>query len=256
MTRITKAAFLSLSLMFVACDKEETAEPTEQELAEVEGGHHKGGFMAKFDADGDGSISREEAKGHRFEAKFAELDVDGDGKLSGEELKAMKGRRGGHGGPKDPEERAIKLLAKFDANSDGALSREEVTEGPLAHKFAEADADSDGKLTREELKALKGRGKHGDGSHKDPAERAAMMMAKLDANSDNALSADEVAQHPKLAEKFAEADSNSDGKLSREELVAFKQAHHGDRGHGPRGDHGDRGHGPRGDYGDKGPRGE
>ncbi|MFZ6182342.1 EF-hand domain-containing protein [Nannocystis pusilla] len=236
MTRITKAAFLSLSLLFVACDKEETEEPTEQELAEVEGGHHKGGFMAKFDADGDGAISREEAKGHRFEAKFAELDVDGDGKLTREEIKAMKGHRGDRGMHKDPEARATKLLAKFDANSDGALSRDEVTEGPLAEKFAQADTDSDGKLTREELKALKGRGgKHGDGP-KDPAERAAMMMAKLDVNSDNALTADEVAGHHKLAEKFAEADSNSDGKLTREELVAFKQAHHGEKHRGPRGE--------------------
>ncbi|PCC69653.1 Ca2+-binding protein, EF-hand superfamily [Nannocystis exedens] len=234
MTRITKAAFLSLSLLFVACDKEETEEPAEQELAAVEGGHHKGGFMAKFDADGDGALSREEVKGHRFEAKFAELDADGDGKLTREELKAIKGHRG-RGGHKDPEERANKLLAKFDANSDGALSRDEVTAGPLAEKFAEADADSDGKLSRDELKALKGRGKHGGGP-KDPAERAAMMMAKLDVNSDNALTADEVAGHHKLAEKFAEADNNSDGKLSREELVAFKQAHHGDKHRGPRGE--------------------
>jgi Ca2+-binding EF-hand superfamily protein len=236
MTRITKAAFLSLSLLFVACDKEDTEEPTEQELAQVEGGHHKGGWIAKFDADGDGAISREEARGRRFEAKFAELDADGDGKLTREELKAMKGHRGGRGGHKDPEERANMLLAKFDADSDGALSRDEVHEGPLAHKFAEADADSDGKLSRDELKALKGRGgKHGHGP-KDPAERAAMMMAKLDVNSDNALTADEVAGHHKLAEKFAEADGNGDGKLTREELVAFKQAHHGDKHRGPRGE--------------------
>ena len=166
MTRITKAAFLSLSLLFVACDKEETEEPAEQELAQVEGGHHKGGFMAKFDADGDGAISREEAKGHRFEAKFAELDADGDGKLTREELKAMKGHRGKHGGPKDPEARATKLLARFDADSDGALSRDEVTEGPLAEKFAEADTDSDGKLTREELVAFK-QAHHGE-KHRGP----------------------------------------------------------------------------------------
>jgi len=233
MTRMTKAAFLSLSLLFVACDKEETAEP-EQEGVEVEGERHRGGFMAKFDADGDGAISREEAKGSRFEAKFAELDSDGDGKLTREEFKAMKGHhgdRGDRGGwHKDPEARAAKLLAKFDANGDGALARDEVTEGKLAEKFAEVDGDGDGKLSRDELKALKGRGgKHGEGHSKDPAERAARMMAKLDVNSDGALTADEVAEHHHLAEKFAAADGNGDGKLTREELVAFKQAHHGEK---------------------------
>ncbi|MCY1060531.1 EF-hand domain-containing protein [Nannocystis sp. SCPEA4] len=246
MTRMTKAAFLSLSLLFVACDKEETAEP-EQEGAEVEGEHKRGGFMAKFDADGDGAISREEAKGHRFEAKFAELDADGDGKLTREEFKAMRGHHGDRGGwHKDPEERAAKLLAKFDSNGDGALARDEVAGGKLADKFDEADGDKDGKLTRDELKALKGRGKHGEGPHgeghrKDPAERAAMMLAKFDVDSDGALSADEVAEHRFLADKFAEADGDKDGKLTRDELVAFKQAHHGDK-------HGDKHRG--------GPRGE
>lgn len=238
MTHITKA-FLSLTLLFVACDKEETEEPSEQELAAVEAGH-KGGWMAKFDADGDGVISREEAKGHKLEAKFADLDRDGDGKLTREELKAMKGHRGKHGGwHKDPEARAAKLLAKFDADGDGSISREEVGEHPrLADRFADADSDKDGKLSREELKALKGhpgKGKHG-GHHKDPAERAAWLLAKLDANSDGALSADEVGDHGHLAAKFAEADGDSDGKLTRDELVAFKAAHHGEKRRGPRGE--------------------
>jgi Ca2+-binding EF-hand superfamily protein len=239
MTHFTKA-FLSLTFLFaVACDQEDTHEPSEQELAAVEAGG-KGGWMAKFDADGDGVISREEAKGHKLEAKFADLDRDGDGKLTREELKAMKGHRGKHGGGhKDPEARAAKLLAKFDTNGDGSISREEVGDHPrLADRFAEADSDKDGKLSREELKALKGhpgKGKHG-GHHRDPSERAAMLMAKLDVNSDGALSSDEVAEHPFLAHKFAAADSDGNGKLSREELIAFKPEPRGERRRGPRGE--------------------
>lgn len=102
MTHIKKA-FFSLTLLLGACDKDETAEPGEQELVTAEDGQ-RGGWMAKFDADQDGAISREEAKGHRIEARFAELDSDGDGKLSREELTAFKAAHRGEKRRGPPQE--------------------------------------------------------------------------------------------------------------------------------------------------------
>ncbi len=135
-------------------------------------------------------------------------------------------------------------LARLDVDKDGAISLAEAQGSRLADKFAGLDADKDGKLTREELRAGK-HGKRGEGRHggegrgegkgwhdKDPAERAAKMMEKRDADKNGALSAAEVAGS-RLAEKFAEVDADKNGALSKDELVAFKAAHHG-RGPAPR----------------------
>lgn len=178
MNKIYKAFFsLTLLLGAGACDKDDT-EASEQELVAVGehgGGKHKGGWIAKFDADGDGAISREEAKGHRLEAKFAELDADGDGKLTREELMALKGKHGKHGKhgggfkDRDPAEHAAKMLAKFDANSDGVLTKDEVAGHHLADKFDAVDADRDGKVTREELTAFKA-AHHGEKQRVAPAQ--------------------------------------------------------------------------------------
>ena len=73
------------------------------------------------------------------------------------------------------------------------------------------------------------------------------MMAKFDADKDGALTAAELAEHPHLAEKFAEVDTDKDGKLSAAELTAFKTSHPG-KGHGwghgkGRGEGHEKGHG-------------
>ncbi len=231
-------------VLLIACDREDTdnAEPSDAAVEAQDGaeGHRggRGGFK-KLDTDGDGMISQAEAKDSRLADKFAELDADKDGKLSKDEMHAMKG---GHGkGSKDPAERAAHFMKKFDANNDGAISSAEVADHPkLAGKFAELDADKDGKLTATELQAMKGhgRGHGGEGKDMDPAQRAAKMLEKLDADKDGSLSAAELAEHPKLAGKFAEVDTDKDGKLSTAELTAFKAAHGGKHGRGPDGERG------------------
>ncbi len=243
MNRITTLIILPLALMLGACDREDTdnAEPNDEAVAQDgEGGRgHGRGGLKKLDTDKDGAISLAEAKGTRLEGKFAEIDADKDGKLTRDELHAMrknhhgKGERGERGDRgdrgegwhgKDPAERAAMFMAKFDADKDGALTAAELAEHPhLAEKFAEVDTDKDGKLSATELTAMK----HG----KDPAERAARMMAKFDADKDGALTAAELAEHPHMAEKFAEVDTDKDGKLSAAELTAFKTSHPG-KGHG------------------------
>lgn len=185
---IRHTTLLSLLLLLGACDKDGTAdsnEPAERSASSDEHGHGRGrGWLNKLDADKDGAVSREEAKDHpRLAERFDEIDADKDGKLTEAELRAAKGRHGeGHHG-KDPAERAARMMAKLDANGDGALVPAEVEGKPhLAERFADADGDKDGKVTQGELAAFftamherggkhgGGRGKHGGdhgGDHDD-----------------------------------------------------------------------------------------
>lgn len=121
--------------------------------------------------------------------------------------------RRGRGGP-----------MRLDTDKDGAISQAEAAGHRIAAKFAELDADKDGKLSRDELRAMKGRGgKHGGGKrHGDPAERANHLVQKFDADKDGSLSAAELADHPRLAGKFAGLDADKDGKLGLTELQAIK----------------------------------
>jgi Ca2+-binding EF-hand superfamily protein len=236
---------LPLALFVVACDTPdhtESAEPNEHAVAQGERVHGRGGRMlAELDADKDGTISAAEAAGHpRIAEKFAEIDANRDGKLDRDELAAMKGRHGkgergrGHHGKKDPAEHAAHMLAKFDADKDGSLSKAEVEGRRFADKFDTIDADRDGKLAQAELAAFKaehhgkGEGKGwGHGGHhgkKDPAERAAHMLEKFDADRDGSLSRAEV-EGRKLADKFDAIDTNRDGKLGKDELTTFKAEH-------------------------------
>ena len=147
--------------------------------------------LEKFDKNGDKSLTRDELEGSRMADKFADIDTDKDGKLSLDELTAHKakhhdkrggpdgdkdgkgwhgkewhGQRGDHDGKgwgaKSPEERADKVLARFDANADKVLTADELT-GKFADRLVLADTDKDGKLTRDELIAFKPEpGKRGD----------------------------------------------------------------------------------------------
>ncbi len=136
--------------------------------------------LAKHDSNNDKVLTRDEIEGSRMADKFADIDTDKDGKLTLGELTAHKakhqdkhrgpegkgdskewhGKRGGPDGKgwqdKSPAERADKMFAKFDANADSVLTREEV-QGRFADKFAAVDSNSDGKLTRDELLAFKPR---------------------------------------------------------------------------------------------------
>jgi hypothetical protein len=53
----------------------------------------QGGDFTSLDADGDGSVSQDEAKADAtLSSKFAELDTNKDGKLSSSEYKSMAGK--------------------------------------------------------------------------------------------------------------------------------------------------------------------
>lgn len=149
------------------------------------GKHDKAAKFAEMDANSDGSVSKEEAGEGRLAKNFDAIDADQSGGVTLEELRAHKhAKRGdgeGRGGKHkrhrdhDPEARATKMLEKYDTDGSGTLTAAEVSESRMAHKFAEIDADSDGAVTREELKAFKKphhgrRGEHKRGEHKREVE--------------------------------------------------------------------------------------
>ena len=83
---------------------------------------------------------------------LAKFDKDGDGKLSKEEREAMR------------EERKAKMLEKFDADGDGKLSdaeRETMREAMKAKReelLKKYDANANGRLDPEEIKAARDAG--------------------------------------------------------------------------------------------------
>lgn len=143
----------------------------------------------------------------------------------------------------DPDastEREGKFAGKFatlDADGDGAISKAEIAGHKMAPLFAEIDGDGNGSVSKAEFIAAKKARHEGKGrpDHGNPAERAAKLLEKHDADKDGTLSKAEVEGHRFLDDKFAELDTDADGKLTAAELTAFKAKHHG-RKHGGGGD--------------------
>ena len=157
----TSALFLAMSGMSAraqdanapAAQAPATAQAPQNTARAGKPGHH-GGFKA-LDTNGDGQISRDEAKGHAWlEKNFDQIDTNHDGQLSKDELaawhKAHKGEM--------REKMAQRFDAKFkaaDKDGDGALTKEEAQAGMprLAKNFDQIDANHDGKVTEDEIRA-------------------------------------------------------------------------------------------------------
>lgn len=104
--------------------------------------------LAKYDANGDGSLDRVERRQARQErrAKMLErFDADGDGQLGAAEKTTMR------------RERVAARIAKLDGDGDGAISRSEAatTCSRLERRFARLDSDGSGTLTAAELEAAR-----------------------------------------------------------------------------------------------------
>jgi Ca2+-binding EF-hand superfamily protein len=107
-------------------------------------------LLKQMDADKDGKISREEAKGKLAES-FDKIDANKDGYLDRKELRALAERMlaqksgFGPGGPMGPDFDAL------DKNADGRLTPDELKGTPWAARFAEIDTDGNGSITRREF---------------------------------------------------------------------------------------------------------
>lgn len=140
--------------------------------------HFQRGVEPKqLDLNGDGFVSREEAKGDPgLDRGFGRFDSNKDGRLSQDELKVFRERRqarreeiqrrkdaekskdrGAHQ-ERDGEQgrRGERGFAGLDTNKDGFLMRDEIKGRPeLQKRFQEIDSNHDNRLSREELRAAR-----------------------------------------------------------------------------------------------------
>ena len=117
----------------------------------------------ELDANGDGSVSMEEANAY-LDAKFAEQDTDGDGMISAEEFKnAIIAHRA-----EMIEKHSERMLNRLDDNDDGMLTKDEIIPANRFEKmFERLDSDDDGSISKEEFDNMKSkRGKRGKGDRK------------------------------------------------------------------------------------------
>lgn len=125
------------------------------------GGMRGGADFSELDTNGDGVLTSADLAA-AAEERFAGLDADGDGQITQSELAAAADQR-----EQDRRERRLSaMLERFDADSNGTLSLEELSAGDRAGRMLErADADGDGQITKAEFESIEKRGRHG-GGHK------------------------------------------------------------------------------------------
>jgi len=133
------------------------------------------------------------------------------------------------------------VLTALDADTNQVISAEEISKASAA--LLKLDKNSDGKLAKDEFtpqppsgggpggappsgEGPNGAPPGGGGAGGPPGFKSPIITA-LDANSDGALSAEEIAAAPTALKKL---DKNSDGQLSRDEIMPPRP---GGAGRGP-----------------------
>jgi hypothetical protein len=99
------------------------------------------------------------------------------------------------------------MLAKADANGDGAVTKAEFL-ADIDARFAKLDVNKDGKISKEE------RPGGGEG-------RGGRRMSRGDTDGDGAISLAE--QRAQAGKRFERVDTNNDGKIDKTESDAMRE---------------------------------
>lgn len=156
-------------------------------------------LLAKADSDGDGKVTRAEAR-QAHTKHFNAMDANSDGVITQTERQQQW--------EKWRQEAQRERMAREDANKDGRLSRDEADMRP--RRFERLDSNSDGFLTLAELQAA--------GPPGGKAARLGARAARHDADGDGRVTRQEAQDG--FDTMFARRDVDKDGALSKEELRA------------------------------------
>jgi len=204
-----------------------------------------GEIFKRLDVNGDGKISRDEAKGPLADY-FDRLDADKDGFLTESEIRDAREKIGKKGPSKDglkpgkgakerkrgaepPEKTPPKkedgpdfasMIGRLDSNGDGKISKSEAR-GPLAENFDRFDTNNDGFISKSELEEAGKRMKNGMGPMQGlfrPEASFVNLFNQQDVDADGRVTRAEA--KGKLLENFDVLDADKDGKLTRQEVEA------------------------------------
>jgi hypothetical protein len=106
----------------------------------------EGGFIQRFDRNGDGKVSQDEFKGP--DEHFTHLDRNSDGYITKDEAPQGPPPGQGQNGRGGESERGGGFVKRLDKDNDGKVSKEEF-DGPAGH-FSHFDRNGDGYITEDE----------------------------------------------------------------------------------------------------------
>lgn len=168
-------------------------------------------FGARFDANRDGKITRQEAL-DRAKRDFARMDLDGDGRITDADLPPMmrgrgvlKGEAGGIGGPG----RAGFFLGRIigaDANKDGIITLDEFV-AEAGRRFDLLDRNKDSAIDKTDRDAM---------TKEMTDYRVRRFLHAHGAGKDGRVTREQFMASAK--ERFAERDVNNDGRLDRQDF--------------------------------------
>jgi Ca2+-binding EF-hand superfamily protein len=184
-------------------------------------------LFTSLDSNKDGYVTKDEVPAERqrlFQRLLRSNDKDSDGKLSRAEFIAAPQEPPGAAPEAAPgrDFNPAEVFKRLDRDGDDKLTKEEAPER-MRENFDRIDGNGDGNIDLAEFRAVAARlaggaparpAAEGDGPGQSGA---AVLIRLLDADGNGELSAEEIANAPKVLLKL---DRNGDGKLSRDELPA------------------------------------